>query len=1048
MTGPPVNSGNGGRFPQFYPASHFTSGSQPGASRGVFLKFMKVVRFLVFGVAAFLALLVVVVGVAFTSAFQTWLARRELAAQPGLTATLGRVSAGLDHVRLEQLHVTQSGATLVIPSLDADLSLVSAAGRSVQIKKLVAKGWTVDLTSPAAGEASGGPGSGHDLPPASSGIPGASGPAAAPAQAAAAVFQGVFNQLRLPVDLAVDSVELEGEIIFPVTAGQPPGRARVTLTGGQLGAGHEGRFNFTATTALAPTAQVNALNATGSLLMAMDTPRTFSRLGVNLEAEARGPQFPQGTKLSAALTAGHSNAGESYTVVVEAAGRKLLTIQADYPADSGRATGGRSIKGAWMVDTNDGDVMPFALGRPLPAFAAKGEGVFETDAALAGYSASGRFTLTADKLGVVRPELEPVGAIKGALAFDLMHEGDTVRVTSLSLDLAGARPVLTARSLQPFVYNVKTRLSEAADPAKDLLSLELQGLPLAWVQPFAAGVVLTGNDLRGSFVVGVRNDGVAGLRPTAPLTLGNLSVARAGKPLIRAVDLSLKLSADYTSQGWQAELSEVTARSGGVTLLTLEAKAGQLAGKDQAIKTTGQWTASLPGLLTQPVAGGIFALTGGRAAGDFSASLGVTKEISAKLAFTGLTVDPKISAASLPAISADVRADIAKDGKIVLKAPVLLQRDGRKSDLTLDGTLTTATAGVAVSGRITSTYLAVDDAQVLASALAAPPAAAVPATPVSPAGPDSLPFWTGVTGDVSLALKKVSYQQSLEITDVVGTLHLEAGALKLDGVRAGLGEGSDFKLAGGVTFDGKVKEPYALKADFAVNNFDSAALFKALNPGKPPTIEGRFNVTSKLTGGGANADQLFARTRGDFQLSSKGGTCRLLQADLSDKIQKTQSTVATLGGLLAAATGRDKIADYANRTQIVVEVANDWKEIPFDQLNVTVSRDNDLNVMLQDFTLISPTKRIAGTGEIRHVEGTPLLSQALDLRLQLWAQGKTADLMKRASLLTGQQDNLGYTAFLTPIRIIGTLENPDTSEFRNALLKAAGSSLLNNLLGR
>ena len=77
-----------------------------------------------------------------------------------------------------------------------------------------------------------------------------------------------------------------------------------------------------------------------------------------------------------------------------------------------------------------------------------------------------------------------------------------------------------------------------------------------------------------------------------------------------------------------------------------------------------------------------------------------------------------------------------------------------------------------------------------------------------------------------------------------------------------------------------------------------------------------------------------------------------------------------------------------------------------------------------------------------------MLGQAIDLRLQLSAQGKTAELMNRASLLNGQKDNLGYIGFITPIRISGTLENPDTSEFRNALLKAAGSSLLNNLLGR
>jgi hypothetical protein len=994
---------------------------------------MKVVRVLLFGALAVLVLLAVAVAVAFTSGFQTWAARKAIASQPGLAASVGRVSAGLQHVQVEQLRFVQSGVTLTVPLIDADLSVISAASKDVRIKRLTAKGWTVDLTSSA---------SGADAAPAPLSP-------AAPAQAAAAAFQGVFNQLKLPVDVAVDAVELEGEVIVPVSAGQPPARIHLKLSGGQLGAGREGQFTFSAAASLAPTAPVNALGANGTLAAAMDTPRTFSRLAAKIEAEARGPQFPQGTKLSAALTAGQANAGESYTVVLEASDRKLLAVQADYPAGGARPGGGKPLQGSWMLDMADRDLAPFALGRALPVFAAKGEGKFDADAALTSVSASGRLALSLDKLGVIRPELESFGAIKTALDFDLVQEKNSVRVASLTAEVSGARPVLTMKSLQPFEFNLQTRAPKAADPTKDLLSIDVQGLPLAWAQAFApAGFTLSGGDVRGAFALGVRNAGAAALRPIQPLTVTNLALSQGDKPLVQALDVSLKLSADYTAQGWQAELSEVTARNAGTatTLLTLEAKAGQLAGADQPVKATGQWTANLPPLLAQPAASGLFVLTGGRAAGDFAASLGSKQEIQAKLALTGLTVDPKTSPATLPTVNVGVRADIAPDGKITLNAPVVLEREGRKSDFTLDGTLAKTAAGLNVTGRVTSAFLAVEDAQLLAVPLASKPAA--PAAAGKPPAKDTLPFWNGISGEIALALKKVAYQQSFEATEIGGTLRIDAGAIKLDGARAGLGEGSDLKLNGNVTFDAKAREPYALKADLAVNNFDSAALFKAINPGKAATIDGKFNVTTQLAATALTPASLADQARGDFQLSSKGGTCRLLQADLSDKIQRTQSTVATLGGLLAAATGRDRIADYANRTQIVTEVADDWKEIPFDQLNVVVRRDNDLNIILQDFTLISPTKRITGTGEIKHADGTPLLGQAIDLRLQLSAQGKTADLMNRASLLNGQKDNLGYVGFITPIRISGTLENPDTSEFRNALLKAAGSSLLNNLLGR
>ncbi|MSU69795.1 MAG: hypothetical protein EXS39_03255 [Opitutaceae bacterium] len=1003
---------------------------------------MKIGRLFLIGGAALLALLLVAVGLAFTSDFQTWAARRVLASQPGLRASLGRVDAGLNRVQFQQLRLIHGGATLTLPSMEITLPLLAAARRDIQIRKLVAKGWTVDLTEPAPKPA-----------PAATAAPRprefsllASTYAAEPAQAAATVFQGIFALLKLPVDLGVEAVELEGEVIFPVNPGQPPARARVTLTGGQLGAGRAGKFTFTTSTTLAAAAPVHTLNASGSFTAAMDTPRTFSRLGAQVDAEARGPQFPQGARLLLALTAVRADAGESYTVAVEAGGRKLLEVHAGYPGEAGKPAGGHWLAGTWTLDVRDLDVAPFVLGRPLPAFAAKGAGKFAAEVALTGFSASGHLDAKADKLGVVRPELAALGAMKIATDFDLVQSDLGVRVTSFAAEIVGAGPVLAVQAMQPFEFNRRTGELKVAEPASDLLRLDLGGLPLAWVQPFTKGLTLLGDDVHGAFVVGARGGGFA-VRAVAPLTLGGLSIALDGRPLVQAVDVSLQASADYTPQGWQTELVGVTARSVGITLLTLEARAGQLAGKDQPIKITGQWSANLPAVLAQPAAADYAVLTGGRATGDFAASLGPRREIQAKFALTGLATDPKIGSATLPALSAEVRADFDEAGKIAFNVPLLIEREGRKSDLILAGTLSPVAGGLVLDGRLTSSFFAVEDAQILAAPLAGKlPAGASPAG--APPARDPAPVWRGVSGQLALGLKQVVYQQKFEMRDVGGVVRLEAGALKLDGVRAGLGAGSDFKLSGAVNFDSKAKEPYALKADLAVNNFDSVPAFQAFDPGKSATIEGKFNLTSRLAGSGLNVAHLAERTRGEIQLSSRGGVFRALRTELSDKVQKTQAAVAALGGLLGAMTGKDRIADFANRTQIVSDIARTLAEIPFDQLSVAVTRDAGLNFNLKDFTLISPEVRLAGTGEIRHAEDTTLLAQALDLRLQLGARGKLADMMNRAGLLDGRRDGLGYVGFAVPLRVSGTLRNPDTSELRTTLLKAAGGSLLNNLLGR
>jgi hypothetical protein len=217
-----------------------------------------------------------------------------------------------------------------------------------------------------------------------------------------------------------------------------------------------------------------------------------------------------------------------------------------------------------------------------------------------------------------------------------------------------------------------------------------------------------------------------------------------------------------------------------------------------------------------------------------------------------------------------------------------------------------------------------------------------------------------------------------------------------------------------------------------------------------PTVEAKVNVNSKFTGAGGNLMEVAERSRGDVQVTARSGIFRALSADMSDKAQKTQTAVATIGGLLGAVTGKKEYADYANKGQILADIAKALSEIPFDQLNVTASRGADLNMVLKDFTLISPEVRLTGAGGITYAEGVSILAQPLALQLSLGARGQLADLLKRAGLLDTKQDQLGYAAFSVPIKVGGTLAKTDTSELRNALLNSAleKSGLLDSILGK
>ena len=114
------------------------------------------------------------------------------------------------------MRVESRGAVLTVPSLEADLPLVSAGlSKRVLVTRLVAKGWTLDLSKAstlAEFFAHSSDPKVARVEPEFSLLP--SVIAAETTAATAQVFQGVFSQLQLPVDLALDGLALDGELIL------------------------------------------------------------------------------------------------------------------------------------------------------------------------------------------------------------------------------------------------------------------------------------------------------------------------------------------------------------------------------------------------------------------------------------------------------------------------------------------------------------------------------------------------------------------------------------------------------------------------------------------------------------------------------------------------------------------------------------------------------------------------------------------------------------------------------------------------------------------
>ena len=967
---------------------------------------MKLLRRLLIGIAVLVVLLAVVAGMAFSPSVQTWAVHRALA---GRNIEVGRVAVGLHRVELDNVHVNQPGVALSLPAAEIDLPLLSAAGKKVSIQKLVAKGWTIDLTAP-----------GRKQKPAQA--------AAAPAVATVAAFQGIFQKLHLPVDLTVDSVELSGDVIFSADPKQPPSHAHVTITGGGLAAGQEGRFDFEIDTELAgSSAAVRTLAVHGTISARLDTPRTFSHFELVTDGNASGPRFPQGARIHFGADAIRAAAGERYTVALDTEGKRLFSLKADYPANAPKLTGD------WQLNMSDTDLAPFTFGHALPVFEATGDGKLETEATLGVVHATGHLHVSAGQLEVVHAGLQSLGSLTLDTHFDLSQNAGVTRIDQFDMIVAGEHPVAEIRALQSFELNAKTKELKVADPAKDLFSFVLQGLPLAWAQPFLPGLTVNGNDATGTLLVSA-HDGGMHFQSSEPMQVKNFSVARAGQPLARLDVVTLNLDGDYTlSQGWQAELT-AGAQAGSKILFTLQAKAGAIAGPGQPIKATGQLQADLPAVMAQPAfAAKAQSITGGTMRIDFQASLDEKKEVEAKLALTGLA-SPQ--APSLPTVTADMRAELTSDGQITFNAPLLFENAGRKSDLTFSGTFKSGAGGMNLDARIASDLIVADDVKILAAPLAmkqgpassAPQAVVHTANPApATAAPDKAPFWNGVSGHLVLALKKVVYGQ-FEVNDIAGDLKIGPDALALDQLRAVLGSGGEARLAGAVNFAGDAPEPYSLKANVAVSEVDSAPLFRALDPSKPPTVEGKFTLSGQVTSSGMNADDLGQQAQGDMSLTSKGGIFRGLA--------KNTGTNVIAKGLGFA----------GNEMAAVGQLTTALQEFHYDQINMQLTRDQSLDVQLKDFSVISQGLRIVGTGTLTYEKGKPLLDQSLAMQIQLGARDEFATLFDAIRKLSSETDELGYTKVSDPIKITGTPAHPDTSDLYIFLAKGVGQRAIEHYI--
>ena len=1020
---------------------------------------MRFIRFLLICLTLAITLAALFVAAAFMPVVQTWIVERALARHPGLHASVGSVSAGFFKLHLADLRLQPDGVVLTVPALDASLPLKTALwDRKVLFQSLLAKGWTLDLSRQPApvekvprvalvGLSKGGGGLTTGAPAEST-----------LEQEAGRVFRGLLSGWELPCDTSLEGVDLEGDVLFATSSGKEPTRVHVTIKGGGLAAGHGGDFAFEAAVAAADSGHPpNAVAAHGRLIVAMGTPRTLNRIEFKGNLSSLGGSLPEDLSLSAGVSAADSAREESYTLDLSRGGRPLVTVAASLP----RTT--RRLEGTWKIDLRDSDLARYYSGRVPPSLATTGEGIFDSDTACTRVHAAGRLNAAVSRWGDLGPALDRLGAVTLDVGFDLAHGAQSLWVDRLSVAVVGTRPIAIAQTLQPFSLDERTGALTAVDPGADWLAGSLQGLPMEWLSGLVDGLAFAGGEATGDFVVKTAAGRFA-VRSKVPLVATGVSVQGAGRRLGQGLDISLALIAERTPQGWQVQGAPLTVDFAGRRLATIEVKGSPLAEAGRRFAVAGTWNVDLEVLASQSAILGIGSIPGRSASGDFSAKVGSSVEVKGKINLSGHTPGNTLAAS--------VRAFFDAYGGVSFHVPVTMALGASGSDFSADGTWTKGKAGPRVALELSAVNVALEHLGLVAASLAAAGGVALPASlcggtggpPIAAGVRDQHPFWGDWIGRVKFHCYRLRAGAD-ELNEVAGEFEVDRGFIRLERGRGVLAQQSPavvdrarrpgkmepprglMTVEGAVSFDAAAEFPYSVKATATVDGIDAARLFTPTPAAHEPVVEGRFSVVETLAGNGINLEDLVDRRREDFRLTGKGGIIRLLKTNVLESIPDAESPIpdalANVGSLFGTLLGikRDPLSTgmkhLSKATEAVLSFTYQIPEIRYDQLTIAANRGTDRTLRLAEVAMSAPNERLAGSGQITYVKGLPLSAQPIGLELRFGARGSIAELLATAGLLSSEKDEQGYIMLREPIHFGGTLEQIDSSQWHDLLVKAA-----------
>ena len=656
----------------------------------------------------------------------------------------------------------------------------------------------------------------------------------------------------------------------------------------------------------------------------------------------------------------------------------------------------------------------------------------------------------------------PVGGLTAAGAVALSQSGGVVQVDRIEAQVRAAdgHSLLDLSSTGAFQIDpAHLQVLTVGGAPGEVLRMKYGRMPVR-VAPAGLGAFQLDAELAaGQCVVRTEAEGLR-IALAGPLRLEKVSADVGAQAWLRNVTVEIEPTLGYSSQGAVIEFAGLRVKNAaGDNLVSAQAAATVGAELDHPkIQGTATFDLSVPALAGQPILGGLEPPRQGKLTGDVKFAFDDDLLAEGRLTINGL-VSPD-GGEPLPVANISFRAGLNDRGEIAVQSPILIDRAGERSDLTFGATLRPAAGGRAIDARLTSDHLVVDDLLMMARAfpagaarsvkggnrlVAAPTAEARGTAMGDPAAPAAA-AWAGLVGLVQLDLRSIVYGRYPEIVGLKGRAMIESQRLAAENLTALLGkDASPVRLSGEVRFVAGEAQPYKSKLDLEVKDFELGLLFKLADPGKVPTIEGRFDIRARAGGTGRSLLDLAAHTGGDLFLQSRKGVSRLLQR-LPPAPAKSSGIVSSVANTAVRVIDNigEKVGKIVSYTDSTDEIAGMLSEVPFDQLNVRLSRDQSLNTRVTEFSLVSPVIRLQGEGLVTNEPGKPLLAQPLKLTLRMGVMGTVEKAMTQAKapMLSTERDELGYLKSTEIFDVAGTPDKPDSSQLYTMVARSMIGKLL------